>query len=376
MYVEKKIFYVPAFEFQAGRTLPVTAGYETYGELNPDRSNAILICHYFSGTSHAGGEGYEVKDAEGNVTHVQEPGWWAPLVGPGRPFDTERYFIICMDVISNVNAKHPRVVTTGPSTVDPAIGEPYGLRFPQVTIRDFVRLQKMLLDTLGIERLACVAGPSMGGMQALVWAVDYPDAVDRVIAVVSTGRISTYASVIPMQIGIDAILADPERGIHTAIKTMTIEAYSQKYTERIWPYEIGEPSPHGEAQPFSFHDQLNAIVDKRVSAVDPYHWVYISRVCQLYTLETGYPSYDEALLRIKAKVLAIPSKSDLIFLPSESQNLIDRLQRLGKTAYYREWQAEDGHLEAITHCEGYSDWIREFLEDRMSEYPTQEANRF
>jgi homoserine O-acetyltransferase len=362
LYVKKKSFAVPAFEFETGTVLPITAGYETYGTLNKDRTNAILICHYFSGTSHAGGEGYTYLDSNGNIQKIREPGWWAPIIGPGLAFDTNHYFIICMDVFSNVNVNNPHVITTGPATIDSTTGQPYGLNFPQVTIRDMVRLQKMLLDSLSIEHLVCVAGPSMGGMQALRWAVDYPDAVDHVIAIVSTGRTSAFTSITPLQLGIDAILANKASGIHTAIKAMTIQAYSYTYTEQLWPHEVGQPALKGDIQSLQFHKSLNDIVHKRVDTVDPYHWLYISRACQLYTLESGYESLDTALSRIKAKVLAIPSVSDLIFAPSESRDLVNRLNHLGKTAYYREWASNGGHIEAITGCTAFSTVISEFLE--------------
>lgn len=363
MYTVKRAFTVPDFIFEAGISLPVNVGYETYGTLAPDKSNAILICHYFSGTSHAGGNGYEIHNSDGSVDKFEEMGWWAPLIGPGLPFDTNHYFIICIDVISNVNANHPHVLTTGPSTINPFTGMAYGLEFPQITIRDFVKLQKVLLESLGIFRLYCVAGPSMGGMQALQWAVDYPQFVERVIAVVSTGRTSSFTSINPLQLGIDSISIDPEQGIHTAVKAMTIQAYSYILTKELWPHEIVHPCPSGDRQRLTFHEKVNEIVQKRVQLVNPYNWLYISRVCQLYTLESGYDSFDSALGRIQAKVLAIPSSSDLIFPASESKYLIDRLQALGKTAYYKEWCGLNGHIEAITNCGSYANTIREFLND-------------
>ncbi|WP_161568359.1 alpha/beta fold hydrolase [Anaerobacillus alkaliphilus] len=361
MYITKQSFTVQEFLFEAGVTMPVTAGYETYGELNEDKSNAILICHYFSGTSHAGGDGYRI----GSDQVIQEPGWWSPLIGPGKAFDTEQYFIVCMDVISNVNVKHPNVITTGPATIDPSTGQRYGLSFPQVTIRDFVRLQKLLLETLGINHLVCVAGPSMGGMQALQWAVDYPDDIDHVIAVVSTGRTSTYTSVNPLQLGIEAILANEIAGVYSAIKGMTIQAYSYPYAEQLWGYEAVKPSLRGELQPIHFHQKLDEIVNKRVETVDPYHWLYISRVCQQFTLEKGYDSYEAALSRIKANVLIIPTVSDLIFPASESKDLVDRLHRLGRTAYYHELVSDNGHMEAIINSPSYSEIISDFLGGKL-----------
>lgn len=361
MYVEKKSFTVSNFEFEAGTILPVTAGYETYGTLNKDKTNAVLICHYFSGNSHAGGDGYLVKDTNGNIQEIPEPGWWAPLIGPDLAFDTNQFFIICIDVISNVNVNNPNVITTGPSTINPHTGKSYGLTFPQVTIRDMVRFQKLLLTSLHIERLFCVAGPSMGGMQALTWAVDYTDSIDHVIAVVSTGRTSSFTSINPLQLGIDAILANEASGLPLAIKAMSIQAYSYSHTEKLWSNEVIRSGFRGEDQLRNFYEIINTVVKKHVEAVDPFHWLYISRVCQLFTLESGYESFDAALSKIKAKVLVIPSTSDLIFPSSESRYLVDRLSHLGKEAYYREWADNGGHIEAITGCAAFSLVIREFL---------------
>src|SRR5438067_11214747 len=153
-------------ELDCGTTLaPVEVAYETYGELNADRSNAILVLHAFSGDAHAAG------------IHLQTglAGWWSSMIGRGLAFDTDRYFVICSNVLGGCQG------TTGPGSFDPATGQRYGLRFPVITIGDMVRLQKRLVEHLGIERLLAVAGGSMGGMQALEWSVSYPDSVAAVI---------------------------------------------------------------------------------------------------------------------------------------------------------------------------------------------------
>src|SRR3954463_1088337 len=140
---------------------PVEVAYETYGELNAAKTNAILILHAFTGDAHAAGISPETG----------KPGWWDNMVGPAKAFDTDRYFVICSNVLGGCQG------TTGPSSINPATGKPYALSFPVITIGDMVRLQKMLVDSLGIRRLLCVAGGSMGGMQTLQWAVSYPEMV-------------------------------------------------------------------------------------------------------------------------------------------------------------------------------------------------------
>src|SRR5947209_858933 len=160
--VETKTAEFPSLALDCGITLmSVQVAYETYGTLNRNRDNAILVLHAFSGDAHAAGVSSETG----------QPGWWSAMIGPSLAFDTDRYFIISSNVLGGCRG------TTGPSSIDPATGEPYAMRFPVITISDMVRLQKMLIDHLGIERLLAVSGGSMGGMQALEWTVAYPDSV-------------------------------------------------------------------------------------------------------------------------------------------------------------------------------------------------------
>ena len=172
----KKLFELPSFTTMGGAVLrQVRVGWESYGTLNEARDNAILVTHFFSANSHAAGK-YRPDDAE--------PGYWNAIIGPGKPLDTNRYCIISSDTLVNLNAKDPNTITTGPATIDPGTGKPYGMSFPIVTIRDFVNVQKALLDHLGIASLQAVVGASMGALQALEWASAYPDRVQRVVAVI------------------------------------------------------------------------------------------------------------------------------------------------------------------------------------------------
>ena len=172
---------------------PFTLAYETYGRLNEDRSNAILICHALSGDAHVAG--YYTHDLD------EQPGWWDEAVGPGKMFDTNRFFVICSNVIGGCQG------STGPASLAPD-GKPYALRFPVVTVADMVNAQRHLMDVLGIYRLFAVAGGSMGGMQALQWAVDYPDRVSSVLFLASTPR-SSAQNIAFNEIGRQAIYADP-----------------------------------------------------------------------------------------------------------------------------------------------------------------------
>ncbi|MED1203070.1 alpha/beta fold hydrolase [Heyndrickxia acidicola] len=359
MIIQKRTFSMNEFTFEAGVSLPIQIGYETYGTLNEDRSNAILICHFFSGSSHAAGK-YANEPENG------ETGWWDGLIGPGKAFDTNRYFIISSDVLCNVNANNPHVITTGPSSINPDTGKKYGLIFPEVTIRDFVRVQYELLKSLGIEKLYCVAGPSMGGMQAIQWAVDYPDMMQKVISVISGPRISAYTGVMPLQMGIDAIRISPEEGLRMAIKMMTFQNRSFEAATQQWghPLPISGPLTNWdwEKQPHTYFQELDHSIDSRIGNIDAEHWTYITRAIQLFNIEIGYGSYEQALERVQAEVLAMPVSSDLLFPPQESRDMVERLQKLGKTAHYNEVMTDCGHLAALLEYEDFIDPIKQFLE--------------
>ncbi|MBC7325391.1 MAG: homoserine O-acetyltransferase, partial [Moorella sp. (in: Bacteria)] len=182
-----------SLQMECGAQLgPLTIAYETYGELNKSGDNAILVLHALTGSAHIAGR---------HSPDDRQPGWWDPLVGPGRALDTRRYFVICSNVLGSCYG------TTGPASINPATGKPYGLEFPTLTIRDMVRVQKILLDHLGVKHLVAAIGGSMGGMQVLEWAFLYPEMVTAIIPIATCGRTS------PMQIAFnnvqrEAICAD------------------------------------------------------------------------------------------------------------------------------------------------------------------------
>ena len=181
-------------ELKSGKTLgPIDVAYETYGELNDQKDNALLICHALSGDAHVAGY---------NTPEDRKPGWWDVMIGPGKPIDTNKYYVICSNVIGGCSG------TTGPSAVNPATGKPYGLDFPIITIEDMVNVQKRLLDKLEIPRLLSVLGGSMGGMQVLQWSIAYPDIIDAAICIASTTRLNAQ-SIAFDAVGRNAILADP-----------------------------------------------------------------------------------------------------------------------------------------------------------------------
>src|SRR3954447_12648161 len=194
MIVEANTVRFDAISLDNGATLaPVQVAYETYGELNAKKSNAILVLHAFSGDAHAAG----ISPESG------KPGWWDNMIGPGKAFDTNKYFVICSNVLGGCRG------TTGPASINPATGCPYGMSFPVITIGDMVRLQKMLIDHMGIQRLLSLSGGSMGGMQALEWAVQYPEQIVSAIPIASTTRHSAQ-QIAFNEVGRQAIMGDPD----------------------------------------------------------------------------------------------------------------------------------------------------------------------
>ncbi|MCX6621227.1 MAG: homoserine O-acetyltransferase, partial [Acidobacteria bacterium] len=194
MIVETQSVQFDSISLDTGASLaPVDVAYQTYGELNSDRSNAILIEHAFSGDAHAAGISHETG----------KPGWWDSMIGPGKAFDTGKYFVICSNVLGGCRG------TTGPSSLNPATGSPYAMAFPVITISDMVRVQKALIDHLGIRRLLAVSGGSMGGMQVLEWAVAYPGMVASAIPIASTARHSAQ-QIAFNEVGRQAIMGDPD----------------------------------------------------------------------------------------------------------------------------------------------------------------------
>ena len=182
--VDKKLFTIPSFTTMGGEVIKnVRFGYETYGHLNANKDNAIVILPYFGGTGHAAGKFAETDQA---------PGYWDSIIGAGKPVDTDKYFVIAGDGLINQAIKDGHTVTTGPASIDPSTGKPYGMRFPILTVRDLVTAQKALVDSFGIKKLHAVMGLSMGGVQSFEWAAVFPDSSDRVIPVVGSAEADGY----------------------------------------------------------------------------------------------------------------------------------------------------------------------------------------
>lgn len=370
MMVNKQIFGLDRLElFRRGTLKQVRVGYETYGRLSPAKDNTILICHHFSGTSHAAGR-YREPD--------EVPGYWDVIIGPGRPFDTDRYFVVSADTLCNLNVKDPNVVTTGPASINPETGRQYGMAFPIVTIRDIINVQHALIRSLGIERLHAVAGPSMGGFQALEWAVAYPEMVDRAVLVISAGELHPWLIVMPGRVAEMAIRLDPNwqygdyygkaeplEGLAVAFTALTMIARSQPWADRTLGRSPADPerSPLDSLENrFLIETEIEKVARERAAKTDANSYLYLARANALYRAGMGLDSFEQALRRTQAKVLLISCSSDLFFPPYQSEKLLNALREAGVPANAFDLESDGGHLAGVLEIHKAAKVLREFLE--------------
>jgi homoserine O-acetyltransferase/O-succinyltransferase len=342
-----------------GRRLrPVTVAYEQYGELNEDRSNAILVCHALSGGAHAAGE-----DAVTGKT-----GWWDGMIGPGRAFDTSRYCVISSNVLGSCYG------TTGPASVNEATGRPFGLDFPVVTIGDMVRVQAALLDHLRIPTLAAVAGGSMGGMQALAWAREYPDRVRAVVSIASTDRHS------PRQIALNevarrAVTADPawqdgryepgagpRDGLAVGRMLGHITYLSEQGMERKFGRRLRERERRFDLAPqFEVEHYLRHQGEQFVARFDANALLYLTSAIDHFDLSDGHGSLAEALSPCGAPFLLLTFSSDWLYPPEQLARLAAALQAAGKRVVHRCIESDRGHDAFLLEHEKQAGIIRAFL---------------
>ncbi len=332
---------------RGGRIAPVTVAYETWGKLNAEGDNAILITHALTGSSHA-------HDAERpDDTKVA---WWNPLIGPGRFFDTSRYFVICSNILGSCYG------SIGPSSIDPGTGRPYGIRFPIITIRDMVEAQRRLLAHLGVKQLAMVAGGSIGGQQALEWAVAYPELVRKAIVVAATAALSAQAIAFS-EVGRQAILVDPcwqggdyapgqgpNAGLAIARMLAMITYQSEEGMELRFArrparqQNVLSPSGFNDlGERFDVEGYLYYQGESLVKRFDANSYLYISRAMDLYDVSEGYPSLGAALSRLRSKALFIGIRSDFLFPAARVSWLADQVRHTGGDAIYAELDSPHGH---------------------------------
>ncbi|TVU91016.1 E22 family MetX-like putative esterase [Vreelandella titanicae] len=365
--VEKQTFEMENFTTQGGVTIPeVTVGWEAYGELNDSRDNVILITHFFSGTSHAAGR-YEPDG--------QPTGYWDAIIGPGKPLDTDEYYIISSDTLVNLGANDPNVTTTGPASINPDTGEPWGMDFPVVTIRDFVEVQRELLESQGIESLHAVMGASMGALQAIEWASAYPDRVERLISVIGGGvadpwllaTLSAWAA----PIRLDANWNEgnyydgepPTDGLKEALKLVTLNAnhwqWANETFNRDWADESRDPAEDINAR-YAIEQTLDDIAAARAETSDANHLLYLVRANQTFMAGHG-DSLEEGLAAIEAPTLMLYSENDLVFAPEGVRGTAELIEADGTDVTLETLEGNRGHLDGVVSINQASDTLRAFL---------------
>jgi homoserine O-acetyltransferase/O-succinyltransferase len=335
---------IGSFEPELGGTLEdVTLAYETWGTLNERADNVVLLTHALTGDWHAAG---------GATEGHRRGGWWDPMVGPGRPIDTDQYFVVCSNVLGGCAG------STGPASDDPATGKPYGAGFPLVTIRDMVRAQKRLLDDLGVRSLALVAGGSIGGQQALEWAVEFPDFVEKAIPVAATGALGPQG-IGMSELGRRAIMADPDwqggdyygtgktpddgLAIARMAGMMTYQSAAGQW-ERFGRRPAGRPALYQEfGGRFEIESYLQYQGKDLVGRFDANSYLYLTRAMDLYDVANGYDSEQEALSRVTADLLFVGITSDWLFPANEVRATAETARRAGAEARYAEIDTLSGH---------------------------------
>ncbi len=319
---------------------PVTIAFETYGKLNKEKSNAILICHALSGDAHVAGF-HEGDD---------KPGWWDAVIGPGKAFDTDHYYVICSNVIGGCKG------STGPSSRNPTTNTPYGAAFPVITIRDMVNAQKLLLNHLDITELYAVAGGSMGGMQALQWTVAYPDMIKKAIVIAATGY-STAQQIAFNEVGRKAIISDPDwnngdyygnrlpsHGLALArmvghITYLSDESMHTKFGRALQGKdEVG----FDFSTEFAVESYLHHQGDTFTKRFDANSYLYITKAIDYFDL-TKHGSLTTGLSAVKAAFLIISVSSDWLYPPYQSQEIVIALTANECEVQYCEIRSNYGH---------------------------------
>jgi len=364
--VKKQHFTTEDFTTVSGATLPkVDIGWESYGKLNKNKDNVILITHYFSGTSHAAGK-YKADDALA--------GYWDALIGPGKAIDTNKYFVISSDTLVNANWHDPNVITTGPASINPKTNKPYGLDFPVVTITDFVEVQKRLLDSLGINKLHAVIGASMGSFQALEWAVRYPEQVERLVHVIGAATMDAWTvSALEkwaMPIRLDKNWQQgnyynkerPLAGLTATLLNITQDAMHPLIYNASFPnFEVLDD---GALQDIRTLPKVNQVLEARALAKaklqDANHVLYLVRASQLFTAGRS-ANLTDALKKVQAKTLLLPATNDLLLRPENVRKMDSIMDELGKEVTISEIAGGWGHLDGLFSIAPKAQQISEFL---------------
>jgi homoserine O-acetyltransferase len=356
---EQTITFDSGIRLDSGRILaPITLVYETYGTLNADASNAIMVEHAWTGNAHLAGK-LSPDDPK--------PGWWDTIVGPGKLLDTDRYFVICSNVIGSCYG------STGPASINPKTGKRYNLNFPVITVRDMVRAQKLLVEALGIKRLLCVMGGSMGGMQSLEWATQYPDALASAIILAATPRPS------PQAISLNAVARwaifndptwrkgeykhNPKDGLALArgighITFLSDESMNAKFGRRFSAKD-GLFDFFGQ---FEVERYLNYNGYNFVDRFDANSFLYLAKALDLYDVAWGCESMAEAFAPVRVPLQFFAFTSDWLYPPYQTEEMVNCLREQGKPVEYHLIESAYGHDAFLLEVERFSPLVSSFIE--------------
>jgi len=349
-------------KLECGRILaPIDVAYETYGKLNQAGDNTILICHALSGNAHVAGY---------NSPDDRKPGWWDIMLGPGKGIDTNKYFVICSNFLGGCSG------TTGPSSINPATGKTYGLEFPIITIADMVRVQKMLLDKLGIKGLLAVIGGSIGGMQVLQWAIEYPDFVKAAIPIATTTHLGAQ-SIAFDAVGRNAILADqnfaagqyktvkaPDRGLAIArmighITYLSEQGMREKFGRQLRNADNYSYDFNSE---FAVETYLDYQGQSFVERFDANSYLYITKAADYFDLGKEYGSLKKAFANTKCRFLVISFASDWLFTPAQSRAIVNALIANDKDVSFCDIASPYGHDAFLLEPKILGSFISGFLD--------------
>lgn len=347
------------FRFINGEEIDqLVLAFETYGEINDDKSNVILIHHAFSTHSHVASHDQNLND-----------GWWEGMVGENKYIDTSKYFVIC---INNLGSCHG---SSSPAIIHAETHEPYQCDFPVFTFYDVVNSQKQLLDFLGIKKIHTIVGPSLGGMISLVWAVKYPDMLEKMITISSSARAYT-ANNANRAIQREIIMLDPEwnngnygrnpqKGLNIARKLGLYTYRSSKEFNERFHLEYTDDKPkklRDKREEIENYLEYNA--NKFSSNFDTNCYLYTLQMMDLYDIRNGYESFTDALSNVMAKVLVISVNTDRLFSEQQQQEIYDELIKAGVDAHYIRHISEQGHDTFLIETEQMGTYIQEFLEEK------------
>ena len=345
-----------------GQVLPeFTIRYETYGRLNENKDNAILICHALSGDHHCAGI-HRLED--------KKPGWWNNIIGPGKAIDTNRYFVICSNCLGGCQG------STGPKSINPQTGQAYDMDFPLVSIRDMVHAQHLLLtEGLGLPQLYAAIGGSMGGMQVLQWGIDFPDYVRKLIPMATTARQSAQAIAFN-EVGRVAIMQDPDwrdgtydevKGPNVGLAVARMMAHITYLSDAGMEEKFGRDKikggpgrSHFDAE-FQVESYLRYQGQSFINRFDANSYLYISKALDRFDLIGESGNLEDKLGRIEADSLVVGFKSDWLFPPAQNRNIVHALLRCGKSASYAELDMSLGHDSFLVHAPELYTLVHNFL---------------